>query len=235
MALCRSRGRFALAALAPERLPDRVAISSSPLARPQWEPVDQVWREPLSLDDPVALMVSFGAERVQLGRRQKMTETPEPNILPESWAAISRYRSPRLGWGWLGISDRARADRMERLLKSTSAKRAAALLREADDKNLAHLEAIATINSEQAEAAFRRTFVFNVSAPIAVVAALAQLAPQDSAALLADAGRSGDLQIGASVTVALVVGTVLYTFLRARDARDLADIVALESARRRTC
>jgi hypothetical protein len=158
-----------------------------------------------------------------------MTQPPE--LLPEKWTALTQYRAPRFSWSLIGVSDRATADRMARLVRSSQAKRVLTLLEDSDDKSLAQLEAIAKINGEQAEAAFRRTFVFNITAPIAVVAAAAELAPERTAAIAAELGRSGSLLVGGAAAL-LILSSVFYTFVRSREARDLADLVTLERARR---
>jgi len=153
--------------------------------------------------------------------------------LPSCWPELTRYRSANrfsLQSAFI-VSDSALSDRLTRLLATKPAKRVLDLLEPLTPTELSHVRQVAETNASQAEAEFRRSSVFNVSWPIALIAAVSQLAPSWTASLFDDVGwDSHTLMILAAAL--WIVATVAFAFLRSRDARDLADIVALVHASR---
>lgn len=163
-----------------------------------------------------------------------MADDQKQAVLPTCWPELIRYRSGLRpsSLTFLGVSDRAPPDRLARLLKTPHAKRAVALLDGLSMPELNHVKTAAEANAEQAEAAFRRTLVFNVTGPVAFVATMAQVAPETSTELLASLDRRGVTTYFILAALALIAATVLYTFVRSRDARDLSDIVRLVNSSR---
>lgn len=155
-------------------------------------------------------------------------------VLPACWSDLIRYRSgfrPSL-FTYLGFSDRAPPDRLLRLLDTEHAQRVLSLLGSLPAAELNRVKAAAEINADQAESAFRRTLVFNITGPIAFLATAAQVAPQLSAAVLESLDRENARSLLTLLVITLIVATVFYTFVRSRDARELADIVALVHSKR---
>lgn len=154
-------------------------------------------------------------------------------ILPAIWDKLSRARSPWLGGTFrLGASDRLPSDRLRRLLRTSVGKAVLAATTGLDAAALEQIETIAKINAEQAEAAFRRTFVFNITAPIAVFAAAIQAMPQnieENLDTLSPRSLAFYLIWGSALGI---VASVYYAHVKARGARDLADAVALVRASR---
>ncbi len=154
-------------------------------------------------------------------------------ILSAAWIEISKYTSPRNFFDvtqLAGVPPRSHRDRLGRLTGSSAARRLLSRLEQCDDGELRQLQALAEVNAEQAQAAFRRAFVVNISGPFAVVVAFGQLAPT----LFAEVVQSMTTPSLTSALIvlfsALIPLSIGYTYLRATDARDLHDLVRLFAA-----
>lgn len=99
---------------------------------------------------------------------------------------------------------------------------------------LAALETIAKLNADQAEAAFRRCFVFNLTLPLAFIAAAFQIAPELQRFYTTGLGESPLVAVFLVGSLLAFVGTVLFVFFKSRDARDLADLITLARLRAET-
>ena len=100
---------------------------------------------------------------------------------------------------------------------------------DANDVTLGQLAALAEINQRRAESGFRVTVVVNVSAPIAYVAAIAQLFPSQFATMmgkLASDGLLGPVEVALAVTVAL---SMVYSFFRSRESVTAASKLSIRS------
>ncbi len=164
-----------------------------------------------------------------------MTVRPEiraEDPLPSQWDALARAPSPWLSTTLLGFSDRSPSDRLRRLLRGKAGRAALDAANGLDVAALEHLDAVAKINAEQAEAAFRRTFVFNVSVPIALAAAATQAAPEAASKILSELGPAEASSYLIAGAVLGIIATVYHAHAKARGARDIADVIALVRAAR---
>lgn len=163
-------------------------------------------------------------------------ETTQRAMLPALWREIAAYKSASAllspGLHWFGVPRRAQARRLEQLTSDRPAERLLAKLRASSDADLAQCDALARINAEQAETAFRRAFVVNVSTPFALFLAWGQLAPDSFGVTMAQLQAEGATAAFILVLAALILGTIAYAYARAADARDLRDLIAIERARR---
>lgn len=164
-----------------------------------------------------------------------MENKPADPVLPAAWREISAYTSPRDFFSvtqWAGVPARSHRDRLARLSSGKSARRVLARLAECTEADVRQLGELAAINAEQAETAFRRAFVVNISAPFAFVVAFGQLAPATFADIVQSLAAPGPTSALIVILAALVPLSIGYTYLRATDARDLRDLVRLHGAAR---
>ena len=134
---------------------------------------------------------------------------------------------------WVGLSHLSRPDRMLRLLARPAAQQILTRLATLDEAELGHLETIATINAQRAHYALRTTSILNLSGPVAVIVALGQLFPKEFKAFT---GSLDERQLFSGYMVALAVLillSVLYTWLRSRDAAELRELIIIASSRAR--
>lgn len=155
--------------------------------------------------------------------------------LPALWDTLAKTRAPWLSTTMLGLSDRTPSNRLRRLLGAKSGKAAVDAANRLDDAGLAQLETVAKINAEQAEAAFRRTFVFNISVPIGLATTAAQTFPDRAREILGELSPAEPSFYLIWASVLGIFATVYYAHAKARGARDLADVITLmQAARART-
>lgn len=163
-------------------------------------------------------------------------ETTPRATLPALWREIAAYKSASAllspGLHWFGVPRRASARRLEQLTSDGSAERLLAKLRTSSDADLTQCETLARINAEQAETAFRRAFVINVSTPFALFLAWGQLAPDSFAEVMTQLQAENATAAFIIVLALLILGTIAYAYARAADARDLRDLIEIERARR---
>lgn len=154
--------------------------------------------------------------------------------LPPVWRELAGYKSPRTHWTpglhWLGLPTRSHWDRLARLAESKPARKLLARLAPCTGAELSQLLALATINAAQAEIAFRRAFVINISAPFAVIVAFGQLAPETFAEILTPLREEGMIGLVVLGLAALILFSIGYAYIRAADARDLRDLVQVRAA-----
>lgn len=165
-----------------------------------------------------------------------MEHSEAPQVMPQIWLDIARYKSPRTflrpGLHWFGIPERVRADRLQRLVESKPARALLARLAHGSEADLAQLQTLAAINAQQAQDVFRRAFVINISTPAAFIVAFGQLAPEVFGGVLDTLRTEGALGYVVLALSALVLISIGYAFLRANDARDLRDLIAIRAAAR---
>ena len=166
-----------------------------------------------------------------MGNQTQPTDDP----LPALWDTLAKTRAPWFSTTMLGLSDRTPSNRLRRLLGAKSGQAVVDAANRLDDAGLAQLETVAKVNAEQAEAAFRRTFVFNISAPIGIATAAAQTFPEAAREFLGELRPAEPSFYVFWGSVLGILATVYYAHAKARGARDLADVVTLvHAARART-
>jgi hypothetical protein len=132
---------------------------------------------------------------------------------------------------WLGVSERSLATRLELLCAE---KDSARVLRELSGLNaaeMAHIDTLAKLNAEQADAAFRRALIFNLTLPVSLIAGLAQIDPTLFAGAHAKLAVASPRLVVIAAAMALLIASTVFAFLRSRDARSLADLVAIAKAK----
>lgn len=149
-------------------------------------------------------------------------------------APLPLWRVLRMGVHLLGFDERAGARRLSRLRKGPLAKRLERMLAEAEvgSDALQRLSALAEINSRRADAGFRITAIANLTVPVAVIGGLGQLYPQDFRDVLAHLAAEGVLGWMLAFGLTGVTSTVGLAYIRAREAGDLRDLLAIEEALR---
>lgn len=154
-------------------------------------------------------------------------------ISPPAWDEISKYAAPRNFFDvtqLAGVPPRSHRDRLARLAGSSPARRVLARLEQCAESELRQLQTLADINAEQAQTAFRRAFVVNISAPFAVVVAFGQLAPELFSEIVQSMTTPGLTSVLIVLLAAFIPLSIGYTYLRATDARDLRDLIRLHAA-----
>ena len=109
--------------------------------------------------------------------------TPEDlaaSAVPKVWTDIVRYRA-NYGTGylgtWFGLSHMSRRDRLQRMMARTQTQRVLQAIDGLSVGEVEHLQALANVNAERAQLAFRTTLILNFSSPFAVLIGLGQLFP----------------------------------------------------------
>lgn len=101
-------------------------------------------------------------------------------------------------------------------------------------RGLSSFSGLASVNKDQAEAAFRFTAIVNFTAPVTVLVIINQIVEGGFLSVLETASPS-ELLVLIAVVVSLsitVIGLLFYAYVGAQTARDVLHLVQLEQARR---
>ncbi len=153
--------------------------------------------------------------------------------VPLLWREIATYKSHRKtlsGLQLLGVPERSHWDRLTRLANAKPARALFDKLAGCGPGELAHLLSLASVNAEQAETAFRRAFVVNISAPFAMIVAFAQIAPETFSSIITPLQQEGMTGLVIFALAAAVLFGIGYAYARAADARDLRDLLQMRMA-----
>ena len=172
-------------------------------------------------------------------------EIAQPSTPAEAlWGvAVSRYSnfsSWRQVAGWfffsLGLSARSGANRLAKMRRSASAPLLEAEMKKLSAADLAHFLAMASVNREQAEAAFRFTAITNFTIPLSVFLIANQTFPGWFTTFLEALKEDpGSVAFFASVVAAAfigIVGIVLFAYAGVHHARDVHHLTLIEAGRR---
>ena len=161
---------------------------------------------------------------------------PEPSAPPvvehllTTWSELAKYRAD-YGAGyvatWFGVPHLNRQDGLQRLLARKQACAVLDTVRPLGERDRRHLEVLATINAERSNYALRTALLLNISSPIAISVALGQLFPAEFRTLLTELDEQSLLVPAVAWIVFVAIVTVLYCWIRSRDAIELRDILRI--------
>jgi len=136
--------------------------------------------------------------------------------------------------GMFGFNLRTRANRVSHLRHSANGRYLSTRLEALSDQGLSFFLGLATVNKEQAEAAFRYTAIVNFTAPITLIVFLSQVLDGGVMGVYTEASpfQQNVLLITAIAFVACVNGLITYAYIGVQTARDIHHLAFLEQARR---
>ncbi len=147
------------------------------------------------------------------------------------WAAL---KSGMLSGFLIGYHGRLTNRRVQILYKTKFARELKAALTQLNDQQSSHFLGLATVNKEQAEAAFRYSAIINFTAPITLIVVINQIFPGFLSGALSNYLLLGPIEIGLVVAlfIVAVITPVFQAYMSVAIARDIYHMGTIDRARR---
>ncbi len=152
----------------------------------------------------------------------------------QNFSVISALMAGLLSWAMLGYHGRLTRRRMERLQNAPSARTLKAKLVNLNDRQSAYFQGLASVNKEQADAAFRYTALINFTAPITLIVILNQLFPGFLSGFFTDflGFDEASITLAIALFILATVGPLFHAYISASVAKDIYHLALIDGARR---